>query len=90
MAAKVNITEPKNDREFLLKLNSQMERLSEAIDRLDDTLKEIENKKLVVLEKKITELEKFKNESVGKWKAISLIAIIVSSVAFIIQIVKAL
>lgn len=63
-----NATEPQSDREWLIKLSSQVERLSQAIEGFAKTLEEFEEKKLNELEKKVKELEKWQNEWSGVYK----------------------
>ena len=78
-----NAADPKTDRELLLQLSGQMDRLSEAIDRLDDTLKEIENKKLVLFDRRLTAVEKWQYEANGIYKAVVIASGILSIVALI-------
>lgn len=76
MAEKVNAADPQSDRELLLQLNGQIERLAETIRRLDKTLQEIEDKKLVGLENKIIDIKEWQKEISGFWKGIAAVSVI--------------
>jgi hypothetical protein len=79
----MNAAEPKTDRELLLKLDSQIEKLSESIDRFGETLKNIEEKKIAGLEKRITELEKWQQMANGGWKTFTIVSAIIAAVALV-------
>jgi len=56
------------DREFMIKMEGHLERLSEAIERLGDGLKNLEEKKLSVIEQDLAELKNWKAQINGGWK----------------------
>lgn len=86
---KQNAADPQNDRELLLQLAGEVKRLSQSIDKLDRTLEEIENKKMTALEKKITDLDRWKNQEVGKWKALTIGIAILTLITLVLTIVNA-
>lgn len=86
---KQNAADPQNDRELLLQLAGEVKRLSQSIDKLDKTLEEIENKKIAGLEKKLENLDKWKNQEVGKWKALTIIVAVLSVLSLILTIINA-
>lgn len=56
------------DREFMIKLEGHLERLSEAIERLGEGLKNIEENKLSKIESELAELRTWKAQISGGWK----------------------
>lgn len=56
------------DREFMIKLEGHLERLSEAIERLGDGLKNIEENKLRNIENELAEIKTWKAQISGGWK----------------------
>lgn len=79
----MNAADPRNDRELLLALSHQVERLSEAIERFAETLQDFEEKKIMEMDKRIKELEKWQHEWGGVYKFI-LIALSVLTIFSII------
>ena len=70
------ISDPQNDREFMLKLDSTINHLTSVIAGLDDTLKSIKNKDLVELNKRTADLEIWKSELNGMWKMVIAIGVV--------------
>lgn len=60
--------EPQTDRELLLKLNGEIERLAESIRFFSKTLQEIEDKKIASIDKRVAEMEKIWSQVSGGWK----------------------
>lgn len=59
---------PQNDRELLLKLNGEIERLSHSIDQFNRTLVDIEEKKIAGLETRLKSVENVWQQVSGAWK----------------------
>lgn len=82
-------SEPQNDRELLLSLNGQIERLSDAIDSFSKTLQEIqeiEEKKIAVLDGRLKQLEEWRAQLSGGWKlAVGLWVVSTTVVALIVK-----
>ena len=80
---------PRTDRELLLKLDSQIQKLSEAIERFGDTLKYIEDKKIAVLEERVDRLVQWRSEWNGSWKLWILISGFISvAVGVVVTVIK--
>lgn len=60
--------EANTDREILIRLDGQIERLSESIERLGKSIEDMEEKKIAVMEKKIDELLSWREQIKGGWK----------------------
>lgn len=79
-------SEPQNDRELLLSLNGQIERLSDAIDSFSKTLQDIEEKKIAVLDGRLKQLEEWRAQLSGGWKlAIGLWVVSTTVVALLVK-----
>ena len=57
--------EANTDREILIRLDGQIERLSESIERLGKSIEDMEEKKIAVMEKKIDELLSWREQIKG-------------------------
>ena len=80
---------PRTDRELLLKLDSQIQKLSEAIERFGETLKYIEDKKIAVLEERVDRLVQWRSEWNGSWKLWTLLSGALSlTVAIVLAVIK--
>lgn len=76
-----NATEPQNDRELLLKLNGEIEKLAVSITNFSMTLKDIEEKKIALLENRMDDFDTWRNEIRGGWKlALAIWAIITAGI----------
>lgn len=82
-----NASEPQNDREWLIKLESRLDRLSDVMERLDQTLNHIENKQLAEFNERMIAVEKWQSKADGMWKAIIAIGA-VSLIALLKSILK--
>jgi hypothetical protein len=60
--------EANTDREILIRLDGQIERLSESIERLGKSIEDMEEKKIAVIEKKIEDLLSWREQIKGGWK----------------------
>ena len=60
--------EANTDREILIRLDGQIERLSESIERLGKSIEDMEVKRIEVMEKKIDELLSWREQIKGGWK----------------------
>lgn len=56
------------DRELLIRLDGQIERLSESIERLGKNLEDMEEKKLAVMQRDIDDLKSWREQIKGGWK----------------------
>lgn len=61
-------SDPKTDRELLLKLNGEIENLARAIYQFGQTLKDLEEKRIVDLEKRLIKIENKIEQIKGGWK----------------------
>lgn len=61
--------EPVTDREVLIRLDSNVQQLSDSINRLGDTLEKLEETKIKDHEQRLTLMEKWRNEFSGAYKA---------------------
>jgi len=59
---------PQNDRELLLKLNSEIERLASSISDFSKTLQNIEEKKIAGLDERLKKVEYVWQQVAGGWK----------------------
>lgn len=59
---------PQNDRELLLKLNSEIERLAVSISEFSRTLQNIEEKKIAGLDERLKKVEGVWQQVAGGWK----------------------
>jgi hypothetical protein len=60
--------EANTDREILIRLDGQIERLSESIERLGKSIEDMEVKRIEVMEKKINDLFAWREQIKGGWK----------------------
>lgn len=60
--------EPKTDRELLLKLNGEIEKLAMSISEFSQTLKFIEEKKIAGIDDRLKKIESLWNQVSGGWK----------------------
>jgi len=63
-----NAADPKTDRELLLKLNGEIEKLAMSISEFSQTLKFIEEKKIAGLEERVKKIEGLWSQISGGWK----------------------
>lgn len=56
------------DREFMIKLEGKLDRLSEAIERLGDGLSTLETQKIAAIQEDIADLKNWKAQISGGWK----------------------
>lgn len=75
--------EPKTDREWIIILAGQLERLGDAITRLDATLKNIEDNRLVRIEERLHAIERWHQQDKGMWRALTAMATVISIAAAI-------
>ena len=75
--------EPQTDREFLIKLDGQLENLAQSIDRFSKTLQELEEKKLAALDARLESLENWRFQVIGGWKLMAVIWTIASGIGII-------
>jgi len=85
-----NSSEPQNDRELLLKLNSdvnymtesfnvQVSRLTESIDRLVESINHVKDVEIVVLKKDVDALKAWRNEWMGSGKLFAYICMLIAA-----------
>jgi uncharacterized protein YdcH (DUF465 family) len=68
MGGALDVKEPQNEREFMLLMNANIERLTESVDRLSATIVNVEEKRVEPLEEEIEELKRWRSETVGAAK----------------------
>jgi hypothetical protein len=72
MTTSKNAADPQNDRELFFKLEGKLEKLIFSIDHLADTFKEWKTTEFAKMETTVEDLLKWKNQEVGKWKALTI------------------
>lgn len=82
----MDVTQPQNDREFLIQLSAHMDKLSDSIDNLSTVVMNVEVKRIAPLEIRIAEFLKWKSEMNGVWKAVLALSVLLSITSFIIAI----
>jgi len=75
--------EPQTDREFLIKLDGQLENLAQSIDRFSRTLKELEEKKITALDVRLESLENWRFQVIGGWKLMAILWTIASAMGIV-------
>lgn len=75
-----NASEPQTDRELLLKLNGEIEKLGIAIERFGDKLTEIEERKIGRIEEKLESLVKWQQQMAGAWRLFMIVWPIVTAI----------
>jgi len=68
MGGALDVKEPQNEREFMLLMNANIERLTESVDRLSATIVNVEEKRVEPLEEEIEELKRWRSEFIGAAK----------------------
>lgn len=68
MGGALDVKEPQNEREFMLIMNANLQKLTESVDRLSATLGVLEEKRLEPLEEEIEELKRWRSEFIGAAK----------------------
>lgn len=84
-----NGSEPQTERELFFKLEGKLEKLIFSIDHLADTFKEWKTTEFARMEETVDELIKWKNQEVGKWKAITIGVAILTLVTLVLTIINA-
>lgn len=79
---------PKSQREWMIRLNSNIERLSDIVTDLKDAVKDLETKKIASLETRMSEHEKWKNQMDGIWKAVIAFGALISIASMIVSLMK--
>ena len=74
-------SDPKTDREWMIKLSGQIDSLSHSIDQLADKLVNIEEKKVVSIEKRLIAIENKIEQIKGGWKLLVILWTIFGAVA---------
>jgi hypothetical protein len=74
---------PQTDRELLLKLNGEIEKLAFSITNFSQTLKEIEEKKIAGLDVRISAIEKVWTQFSGAWKFVLFIWTILTATGIV-------
>lgn len=74
---------PQNDRELLLKLNGEIQRLATSINTFSQTLQEIEEKRIGALETRVDKIENIWAQVSGGWKMALVVWTILSVTGFI-------
>lgn len=77
----MNAADPQNDREWLLKLNGQIENLSNSINGFSQTIRDIEEKKIAAIEERLDAVEGWKSKLEGGWKFAVIICTIFGAAA---------
>lgn len=72
-------SDPKTDRELLLKLNGEIENLAKAIYQFGVTLKELEEKRISDLEKRLIKIENNIEQIRGGWKILVVLWVILGA-----------
>lgn len=60
--------EPQTEREFILRLEGKIDRLSESIERLAENMQNLDEKKIQVMQTQISELIAWREQIKGGWK----------------------
>jgi len=69
------------DREFMIKLESKLDRLSEAIERLGVGLSDLEGRKISAIQEDIADLKNWKAQISGGWKLAVVLWVILTVLA---------
>jgi hypothetical protein len=79
-------TKPQTDREWLIRVSSQIGTLSENFDILAKKLVEIEENKIAAIDKRLLDIENLIQQGRGGWKlALALWAFITVAVGWLIK-----
>ena len=84
MERTINAALPQNDRELLLEVSGNMNKLADAMDGLAKAIGTIESKRIEPLEKKVDELQAWKDQFSGAYKLV----LIFVSIGTIISLLK--
>ena len=68
--------EPQTDREWIMQVDSKVDKMCEAIERLADAVEKLETVKFRDHEIRITKVEKWVSEWSGAYKIIAILALI--------------
>ena len=79
--------EPQTDREFLIRLDSQLGNLAQSIDRFSKMLRELEEKKIATLDSRMESLETWRSQIAGGWK-IMVVMWTIASAGGVIALIK--
>jgi len=82
-----NVSDPQTDREWLIKIGSDINRLSEAIEGFAEKLELFEETRLKEFEKRIKDLEKWQSEWGGVWKFIVIIGAVLGILAIVVKLI---
>lgn len=74
-------SDPKTDRELLLKLNDKIEYLADAIQGFGQTLKDLEEKRITDLEKRLIKIENKIEQIKGGWKLLVVLWVVLGAAA---------
>lgn len=83
-----NAEDPQNERELYFKLEGKIEKLIFSIDHLTETFKEWKTREFAKIEIEVEEILKWKNQEVGKWKAITIGVGILTLVSLVLSILN--
>jgi len=82
-----NVSDPQTDREWLIKIGADINRLSQAIEGFAEKLELFEETRLKKFEKEIEELKKWQNEWGGVWKFIVITGAVLGIIAVIVKLI---
>ncbi len=79
----MGVNDPQTDREFLIRLDGQLNNLAESIDRFSNMLKTLEEKKITAIEQRLGSLEDWRFQIMGGWRVMVIIWTIASGIGII-------
>ncbi len=82
-----NASDPQTDREWLIKLGSDINRLSQAIEGFAQKLEVFEETKLKDFETRLKAIEKWQSEWGGVWKFIVIIGAVLGILAIVVKLI---
>ena len=82
-----NAQDPQNDREWIIKLDQKIDRLSDVIETIGNKWEMFEKKKLTIIDSRLNAVEKWQDKWGGALIALSVLAIIASIISTILRIV---
>jgi len=74
-------SDPRTDREWMIKLSSQIDELSHSIDQLGEKLVNIEEKKVISIEKRLMAIENKIEQIKGGWKLLMVLWVVFGAVS---------